>query len=710
MDSLTGAAHSIVDNDPFANTVKGFVKGGMKTVGGLLHIVSNYGANGPEPSDVIDYQSAHPGASYDEANAAVTNPTNPYRGPNSQHAVNDLKESADWLDKHSQTHGFFQGVGNVGEGIAEFMTPEALAALGGANDALKAGEVVTKAEKLKQAAKTADILKNNPTLAKFAAVGLRTVKAAATAGVGGGVQTYVKTGGDAQQAETAAGLGAATGGIVTPLAEAGSAAISHIMPSIENIGGVELPRLASQSEYPTTAQGIAGTAEQSNATQQAQQAAGSKIISNAAKGAAEGNLGEVNELRTDPASAPGLPATATTNEPYTFRIQPQAESVEHGSQVGQAIDNPSSVGPARMSGAPEVGTSSVTRGPELATQDSAVARETLGRLNDAIEGDDFADMPPEQQKALTDQREDLQQQMGEYHAQRAANQPDLYDHQPRFAPVNIPQAVAKVGSFGDAADAVENSAKDVYDRLDDLTDGKFTRLREQNKAAWNAVSNGGGDAAEAKLAKTQAEMNSLLSGKDGQVGKSVNDVDLSNANEAWKKAQVLRDVHSKVEASFDTALGTSDRANAYRGFNGNRLRANLKSLTDSYGERPLIRVIGQDNFDNLTKLADITRTQSDRSAFGGGVNNVAGWLVKHEGSVLTGAAAAGGTVGHLFGGEAGAAAGAATAAGLYRATRMVMRSIATNPKVGQNLIFAIKAGARPEAYAPMIGQLVRDSQ
>jgi len=70
--------------------------------------------------------------------------------------------------------------------------------------------------------------------------------------------------------------------------------------------------------------------------------------------------------------------------------------------------------------------------------------------------------------------------------------------------------------------------------------------------------------------------------------------------------------------------------------------------------------------------------------------------------------AAGGYLGHLAGipWEAGAAAGWAASA----ASKRVMDAVLTNPKVAQNLIFAMESGARPEHYAPMIAGMIQEAQ
>jgi hypothetical protein len=500
---------------------------------------------------------------------------------------------------------------------------------------------------------------------------------------------------------------------------------------------------------------MAATAEHSSPVQQAQQKAGQEIISNAAKSATEQHLGELNEGRTVEPTDPTVhkapykfnlkgPGTTETTEGQTAH-QPRKQQIGNRAVEGkgpterQQYQDPatgetrtidtSTVGATNAIPEPgtapqtshksptfqmqpevkpgsQIGTDVVRGGGDIVTEDPTVVKAHIATLNDAI--DEATD--PAQKAQLEAQRGDAQRQMSEYHASRQGQDYTPYKDQPTFSPVEISKAVSRVRSFGDAADEIEGGAKEVYNRLDDLTGGRFSLIREQNKRAWNAVTNGGGEAADVRLAETQRKMNAMLDGTDGEVGDSVNNADLAFANEAWKKAQVLRDVHSKVEGAFDTSIGASDRANAYRGFNGSQLRKNLKALTDSYGERPLVRIIGRDQFDNLTRLADITRTQADRAKFGGGVNHVAQWMIRNEGKVASGVAAAGGFGGHAIGGYEGAAIGATAAEATYAAARRLMRAIATNPKIGTQFTTAIQYGARPSFYAPMIGQQVRDSE
>jgi hypothetical protein len=134
------------------------------------------------------------------------------------------------------------------------------------------------------------------------------------------------------------------------------------------------------------------------------------------------------------------------------------------------------------------------------------------------------------------------------------------------------------------------------------------------------------------------------------------------------------------------------------------LRNNLNRLTQKIGDPELNRVVGRDNMDNLRKIAELTRTNADRAKFGAAVQKVGGWLAGRA----AGAAGVGALLGHFtgIGGFGGAVAGEAA----YMAARKVMQAVATNPRVGQQLTFAVESGARPEYFAPIIGQMIRDQQ
>lgn len=246
--------------DPNMQAVEGVGAEGMRTVGGLLNIL----ANGREQAleDQRNYQAKH--------NPALASQGTQTEDP----VVRHTRAAAEFMNRNSETDGFWQHLGGFGENILELMGPEALGALGKGAEAAKGAEAGTAlakgaqkgtelaktstelgksmgaAEKYAQAAKVSQVLEKYPRIKSLVTMGLA---AAAKASAEMGVQTYVKTGGDAGAATHAAELGAATGAI--PVAAAGAkAGVEGLMPEIRNVEGVEVPVPRETAAKPTPAQ------------------------------------------------------------------------------------------------------------------------------------------------------------------------------------------------------------------------------------------------------------------------------------------------------------------------------------------------------------------------------------------------------------------------------------------------------------------------
>ena len=185
---------------------------------------------------------------------------------------------------------------------------------------------------------------------------------------------------------------------------------------------------------------------------------------------------------------------------------------------------------------------------------------------------------------------------------------------------------------------------------------------------------------------------------------AVSPKELSGFNDAYRNAQRMRAVATAVDGSFTGNASSSARSWEYRGFDGNRLMSNLSRLQQRMGRGPLERVVGKDNLDTLFRVAELNRTQTARARFGVAVKPIVQSLL----SLHVGPIAAGGFLGHLtgIGYEAGAVAGWGTAA----ATKKVMDAVLTNPKIAQNLIFAIDSGANPAHYGPMLASMIQQQE
>jgi hypothetical protein len=594
--------------------------------------------------------------------------------------------------------------GEAAEGVGEYFTGDEFLNLLG-----KGAETLGLTQKLKAMSGIASTLEKAPPMVqKLVKIGMSAVKQGTIAAG----QAGAKTGGDpASMAES----GLATAGLsaLTEGAGAGIAAkIRNEAPTVEKVGGVDTQVPASVRNGKVTPQ----------------QTAGKQSIKNAAQSTLANHLGEVNESRAVPGGPAQLPAGTG---PFEFNMKVPSREETTGDIATHAAEIPKTHSHAPASGATtqtaEIGSLAKTvpnrllerdtpgymhssapgenpsetdyvHSGNLVTQDSNIARSHIENLNSAIDSGEFASYSPAKRQELLDARSDAQKQMAQYHERVMSNLPGAA--KPNLEQINIPQAVAKAGSFSDAAATLEKTGSDGYNLLNDVTGGKFNALRNENKAAWDAYMGASGEeaqgAAERALDQSNARIAQMFSGLRGIVDPK----NLDGFDDAYRNAQGLRSVASAVDGSFTGNSSNSARSWEQRGFDGNRLMSNLSRLQTKIGRGSLERLVGRDNLDTLFQVAELNRTNAQRARFGAAIKPVQEGLIRmHVGPI-----AAGGYLGHLAGlpWEAGAAAGWATAEG----TKRLMNVVLTNPQIAKNLTFAIESGAKGENYGPFIASLV----
>ena len=607
-------------------------------------------------------------------------------------------------------HGIAQGVGELGEGVGEFFSAEELLGLLG-----KTGEAMGVADRFKQANTLAKIVNDHPMIAKLLKIGASAVKQGTI--VSG--QTYLKTGSPGAAAE--GGLGAAAAGAALGGLSEGAGAVRNAIgkraTTLEDVGGVETP--------------IPGNVRNPKVTPQ--QKAGQASIKNAARGTLAGHLEEVNESRAVPPSAPALPASTG---PYEFnlrgpktteategsagrqaeRFEPAASHVpagqEPGPQTREQLGSTAATIPDRLQQRTQAYTSGneagleakgdvVTGGGTLKTQDPNIAQMHVSRLNEVVESDEFQRMPPAQQQDILAARHDAMKQLGAYYEKQTA---DFRGNRPNFEPIDIRQTLARTHSYTDAADELDKIATEGYEHFDKISGGRFTNIRQANKNAWrafkSATTEDGRNNAQAAIEDSNQRMAKLMSDMQG----AVTPKELSGFNEAYKRSQQLKAVAEAVDGSFSGNASASARSWEYRGFDGNRLMSSMSRLQQRVGRPALDRLVGKENVDTLFRVAELNRTQAQRAKFGQAIAPVARQLL----SLHVGPIAAGAYLGHFVGMpyEWGGAAGWAITA----ASKRVMNAVLTNPKVAQNLMFAIDSGAKPERYAPMIAEMIQQQE
>jgi hypothetical protein len=707
-------------DDPNVDIPVGFVKSAASGLGGLMHIVQGYTGNGASPSDVMEYKQQNPHASDDDAMQAVKGG---YRGPTTQKANAHLAEASDWLTKHGKENGIWQNLGGVGE-----MAGELLSGLGVEDAAAEGGKVLSSADKLAQQVRAAKFLENNPKIAKLASIGARAVHAAVKTGAETGAQTYVHTGGDTGAATEAAALGAGTGGLIEGGLHGGKALLERAAPAVEDIAGEKVKTLSSQK--PGTGPKGSVKIDEAPALQQEQQAAAPRVFKNIAQKATHDALEKANQGRrvagqiTNPARMLPAPADA---RPYPFTIEgPGAQSEElaggteprkkqiateyaPGKGSGTAAktepynegafkygdeeplppvsDTEPFQGPTHkepvfqyltdLKPGEEAGSTKVTGGGDLVAADAESAQTHLTRLNDLIDHPD-PETTPAQLKAQTEARDSLQEQLDMYHTYQRTL--------PNFRPLQAARAAQDVGTFGGAADQLQNAARPIYQKLDEVSDGEFGRINRERAAAGKR-----GDFT--KQYELEGKIRDMIDSSDG-----ITHDERAQASQLWSKSMVLDGLHSAVEHAANVNERYASEVAGGRVLSGVRLQNGLNRLIQQYGPERIEGVIGRDGMENMTRISNLLNTPKGASGFKGMSMSVMHNMMHGKVGGAMGAA-----IGHHLGGFEGAVAGSYAGA---KAERWLLQQAATNPRIGHLVDYAVRNNVTPKVAAGLISSAI----
>lgn len=257
-------------------------------------------------------------------------------------------------------------------------------------------------------------------------------------------------------------------------------------------------------------------------------------------------------------------------------------------------------------------------------------------------------------------------------------------------PWEVDARLQQLHDFTGVADELKQALNGRVNEIDQATGGRFKQLQDEIRAARDA----GGPEYGNKL----REMDSLLQNTQNT---SANSAELDKIRQSWRRYYVLEDAGKKLDRAIDGLPGESGISREQRGINGKKLLTGLSNLIQNHGRATVEETLGQGRLENLEAIARANMTNAQRKNFNEAALNVAKYLTRK-----TSATAAGAAVGHHFGGPIGGYAGAAAGAAIDAQLGRVYKAIQANPRVAQNLLFAIESGARPENYGPLIGGLI----
>lgn len=250
-----------------------------------------------------------------------------------------------------------------------------------------------------------------------------------------------------------------------------------------------------------------------------------------------------------------------------------------------------------------------------------------------------------------------------------------------------------VHDFTGAADRLTDVNNNAYDVLDGLTGGKFRDLNTEVSNAQKAAFHGGPDQQKA-YQESLKKMDALLNNTPG-VSKDT----LDAIKQSWKTSYQLRDVAGIWDRALNGVPGATKVSQTQRGINGNVLMNGLQRAVRDSGRANLEATLGPGRLDNLEQIARLNITNAQRQVFNRGVHEVARYLPIYLGA----------RIGEHVGGFPGEVVGALAGGAVKPAIDTVLDAVKANPKIGQNLTFAIRSGADPKHFGPLIATMIQQA-
>lgn len=268
--------------------------------------------------------------------------------------------------------------------------------------------------------------------------------------------------------------------------------------------------------------------------------------------------------------------------------------------------------------------------------------------------------------------------------------------------IDIDKLLDTTHDFTGVKDRLMAAGSDGYDQIDRATNGRFRQLNGELQEAKKAALEGG-PREQAQYEAKQQQLDALMESAKSQVNPKL--VDASKA--IMRRSYVLDDFAGLLDKSVDGVPGASRVSQEQRGLNGKILLTGLRQAVNKYGRSYVAEAIGgEQRLEALQELGQQTQTLAQRQKLNEAVQNIIAppthLPFNHYAAMSMGAAA-----GHFTG--VGSLAGAGIGAGIALTYPQVIRAIQANPTIARNVLFAIRSGARPAVYGPMIAKLIQDS-
>jgi hypothetical protein len=244
-----------------------------------------------------------------------------------------------------------------------------------------------------------------------------------------------------------------------------------------------------------------------------------------------------------------------------------------------------------------------------------------------------------------------------------------------------------IRTFRDAAQAVESSAKPIFQKLDELSNGGFQTAKNEldaaNKIAKRATSIEGLQGAEKAASDAQAKIDQIFKDSEGKVDPE----DLKNARSAWRSKKVLEQLHTSIDKAFSVPQSAAEISGLDRTLDLSKLQGRLNASFGKIPQADLQNVLGQKGTANLLSLAKLGADPARAKTLGEIAAQIGSHLSSGGAGVLAGAA-----IGHAI-------PGGSIALGAH--------FLYSHPEAGQLVVRLLQKGTTPKVVVPAVLQLLK---
>lgn len=262
------------------------------------------------------------------------------------------------------------------------------------------------------------------------------------------------------------------------------------------------------------------------------------------------------------------------------------------------------------------------------------------------------------------------------------------------AAFNVDHVLNTVHDFTGAADRLATVNDAAYNAIDAMTGGQFKTLNSEVKAAQSAAFRAPSPQTEKAYRDATQKMDDLLSSTKGLKPETVQAI-----KAGWKASYQLRDVGNIWDRALNGVPGASKVSQEQRGINGNVLMSGLQKAVRDIGRPQLEATLGAGRLDNLERIARMNQTNAQRQVFNRGLHEVARYLPIYLGA----------RVGEHVAGFPGEVGGVLFGGAVKPAVDAVLDAIKANPRIGNNLTYAIESGADPKKFGPLVATMIQQA-